>query len=98
MPSLINPVATALLASVCALTPPAVSAQSTTPATPAYPAKPITLILPQIAGGVSDVIMRRVAQKMSGWAKPSSSRTGPVRAATSARRWRSRPRPTATRY
>jgi len=49
-----------LLASLCTLTAAPGHAQSAT-----YPAKPITLILPQIAGGVSDVIMRRVAQKMA---------------------------------
>jgi len=58
----IKTLASALLASVCALTAPSTSAQSTAPA---YPAKPITILLPQIAGGVSDVIMRRVAQKMA---------------------------------
>jgi len=49
---------TTLLTSLCILATPLTAAQP-------YPAKPITLILPQIAGGVSDVIMRRVAQKMS---------------------------------
>jgi len=54
----IKTLATALLASVCALTAATAVAQP-------YPAKPITILLPQIAGGVSDVIMRRVAQKMA---------------------------------
>jgi len=50
-----------LLSGLCALTAPA-SAQ-TQPGT--YPDKPITLVVPQVAGAVSDVIMRRVAQKMT---------------------------------
>jgi len=59
----INALFATLLTSLCTLA----TAQSThQPADQStYPAKPITIILPQIAGGVSDVIMRRVAQKMS---------------------------------
>jgi hypothetical protein len=61
-----------------------------------YPSRPVSLIVPYAAGGVADVAMRLLGDKLS--ASNSSSRTGPAPAASSPRKL---PRPllaTATRY
>jgi len=61
MKSLLTTLLPTLLTSLTVLGASPACAQPTT----AYPSQAITIVVPQVAGGVSDVIMRRVAQKMA---------------------------------
>ena len=68
---------------------------STSQAQDKYPSKPVTLIVPQAAGGANDAIARVIAQKPSKPANRSSSTTARALAAMWARRRPQRPRPMA---
>jgi tripartite-type tricarboxylate transporter receptor subunit TctC len=64
-----------------------------------YPSRPITLVVPQAAGGTNDIVGRLVGQKLGEVMNNASVVVDnrPARAATSARRWSPRARRTATR-